>query len=140
MAKRKKKGDVGTVVKGTVSNFDQPDWGPLENVLPLIACDQFMWMCEIQLETKVPIHCYKHRWNRRSLHLSARGEAFTYLWRSDELGTFDPDEPGEYERVQLHRLLAAVLGNPRWHEIEDAEARVYADDRNLPYEGAEWTG
>ena len=45
-------------------------------------------------------------------------------------GSVDPGAPGEYERVRLHRLLAAVFGHPRWPEVEEAEARRLAWERN----------
>ena len=131
----KKKGSAGEVLKGTVVQGESADWEALENVISYHACDEFMWMFEVELEDGTRLHAYKHRWNRRYLHLSARGEAFTYIWRADD-EDFDPNAPGEYERVQLHRLLAAVLGQPRWPEVEDAEARRLAWERtDQPFNG-----
>lgn len=73
--KRKKKGDVGTIVKGVSECGDEPDWGPLENVLPWHACNGFMWMYTVQLETGTELQVYKHGSSRGNLHLSSKGEA-----------------------------------------------------------------
>ena len=130
-----KKNQLKKVLKGTVLQGEDPDWEPLENVISFHACDEFMWMFEVELEDGTRLHAYKHRWNRRYLHLSARGEAFTYVWRP-EYDRGESDGPGEYERVQLHRVLAAVLGQPRWPEVEEAEARRFAWERkDQPLEG-----
>lgn len=112
-----------TVLTGEVVNYETPDWAPLENIIEDDVCSWFMWMSEMELEDGTRIHAYKHRWNRRYLHLSARGEAFVFIWKLDE-PDFDPDAPSEYERVQLRKVLSAVLGPPRWPAVE-------ADERTL---------
>lgn len=134
MAKRKKKGDIGTVLKGTSLQGEDADWGPLENVLSHNACDGFMWMYEVELDNGTRLHVYKHRSTRGSLHLSARGEAFSYIWSIDD-EDFDPDAPSEYRREPLHRMLAAVLGTPFYPEVQAEEIRLFADGRNVPYAG-----
>lgn len=106
------------VLTGEVVQYEEPDWEPLENVIDLDACADFMWMFEVELEDGNRLHAYKHYWNRRYLHLSARGEAFAFIWKLDR-PDYDPDAPSEYERVQLHRALSAVLGHPRWPAVEE---------------------
>lgn len=112
----------GTVLTGVTIQGEEPDWGPLENVLEFDVCDDFMWMFEVELEDGTRLHAYKHYWNRRYLHLSARGEAYFYVWKADDQD-WDPDAPSEYERLQLHRALSAVLGSPRWPVVEERERR-----------------
>lgn len=132
MAKSKKQRRLEEVLKGTTLQGEDADWRPLQNVISYHACDEFMWMFEVELEDGTRLHAYKHHRNRRYLHLSARGEAFTYVWRADD-DDFDPDAPGEYRRVLLHRMLAAVLGTPMWPEVQEAEARRFAWERDSPF-------
>lgn len=108
----------GRILKGEPLDIDEPDWGPLENVIEFDVCDDFMWMYAVDLEDGTRLHVYKHHWNRRSLHLGTGGQAFVYIWTLDD-PDFDPDAPSEYEEVQLHRVLAAVLGSPRWPAVEE---------------------
>lgn len=136
MAKRKKKGDIGTVVKGVSECGEEPDWGPLENVLPWHACNGFMWMYEVELETGTRLQVYKHGTTRGNLHLSAKGEAYSYVWDPDEEREFDPDAPSEYRRVELHRMIAAVLGTPVYPAVQADEIHYYANGRsNVPAPG-----
>lgn len=113
------------VLTGEMLQGEEPDWGALENVIDLDSCADFMWMFEVELQDGTRLHAYKHYWNRRYLHLSARGEAYAYIWKADD-PDFDPDAPSEYERVQLHRVLAAVLGPPRWPAVEARERLDHA--------------
>lgn len=116
---------AGAVLTGKVVNYDQANWEALENVIDLDACADFMWMMEVELEDGTRIHAYKHWWNRRYVHLSARGEAFVYIWKLDD-PDYDPDAPSEYECVPLRHSLSAALGPPRWPEVERAEAQRLA--------------
>ena len=131
MAKRKKRGEIGTVLNGTTLQGSEPDWGPLENVLAWHACNPFMWMFEVELENGTRLHAYKHSHNRRYLHLSASGEAWSYVWKADD-DDFDPSAPSEYCREQLHRMIAAVLGPPSYPEVQAAEARRFTEAREVP--------
>ncbi len=110
----------GAGLNGEVTQYEKPDWGPLENVIDLDACGHFMWMFEVEREDGTLLHAYKHYWNRRYLHLSSRGEAFAYIWTFDD-PDYDPDAPSQYERILLHRALSAVLGPPRWPAVEARE-------------------
>lgn len=134
--KRRKKGEIGTVLKGvSLLGAEEPDWGPLENVLPWHACNGFMWMYEVELENGTRLQVYKHGSTRGNLHLSAGGEAYSYVWNIDE-EDFDRDAPSEYRRVELHRMIAAVLGPPLYPEVQADEIRFYARGRsNVPAPG-----
>lgn len=135
MAKRKKKGDIGTVLKGVDVQGQDADWGPLENVLPFLACDGFMWMYEVELENGTRLHVYKHIGSRGNLHLSDRGEAYSYIWDEADEESFDPKAPSKYRREPLHRMLAAVLGPPVYPRVQEQEIRFFAEGRNIPFPG-----
>jgi len=93
-------------VRGVMtSQYDEPEWGPL---LELAAehVDEFMWMFEVELESGLRLHAYKHIETRRYLHLDKEGRAFVYIW-PDEIK--DEDEPGSYREVDPKRLLDLVL-------------------------------
>lgn len=115
--------------------FDEPDWEPLLNVVEQDVVGDFMWMCEVELADGTRIHCYKHRWNRQSLHLSARGEAFYFVWTADD-DDYDPDEPSRYQPVRLSFMLRQVLGWPAWPEERRSrdieESLRIADEETAP--------
>lgn len=98
------------IVRGvTTSQYDTPDWEPL---LELAAehADEFMWMFEVELESGLRLHAYKHVETRRYLHLDKEGRAFVYIWPEE---IKDEDEPGSYREVDPQRLLRLVLeGQP----------------------------
>lgn len=98
------------IVRGvTTSQYDKPDWEPL---LELAAehVDEFMWMFEVELESGLRLHAYKHIETRKYLHLDKEGRAFVYIW-PDEIK--DDDEPGSYREVDPKRLLDLVLERRR---------------------------
>ena len=121
----KKKGSAGEVLKGTVVQGESADWEALENVISYHACDEFMWMFEVELEDGTRLHAYKHRWNRRYLHLSARGEAFTYIWRADD-EDFDPNGAG---RVREGPAPPPACGGPRAAKVAGGGGRGGAEAR-----------
>lgn len=90
----------------------EPDWEPLRNLLDDEVVEGFMWMGEIALENGTKLQIFKHRWSRRSIHLSSSGEAYYYDWEPED----DPDRPRLYVKLPVHEALAAVLGWPRWPE------------------------
>ena len=85
--------------------YDKPEWGPL---LELAAehIDDFMWMFEVELESGLHLHAYKHIETRKYLHLDKEGRAFVYIWPDD---IDDDDEPGSYREVDTQRILREVL-------------------------------
>ena len=57
---------------------NEPNWGPLERVLPMKWCGGFMYMGCFE-----GVHDYKHGLTRRSLQLDNEGRAYTYDSRTD---------------------------------------------------------
>jgi hypothetical protein len=55
----------------------EPDWGPLEAVLPLEWCGGFMWMQRVE-ENGMVIELYKHGITRRYLNLDQEGRAYRF--------------------------------------------------------------
>jgi hypothetical protein len=94
------------IVRGKLTHqFDEPEWGPLLELAP-DHIDEFMWMAEVELESGLRLHIYKHIETRKSLHLDKEGRAFVYLW-SEEIR--DKDEPGSYRQVDPQRIHKEVL-------------------------------
>lgn len=96
-------------VRGVMTEqYDKPEWEPL---LELAAehIDDFMWMFEVELESGLRLHAYKHVETRRYLHLDKEGRAFVYI-RSEEIA---PDAPGSYREVDPKRLLDLALERRR---------------------------
>lgn len=52
----------------------EPDWGPLENVLPYEECGGFMFMGYVG-----EVRMYKHGLTRRYLNLDPEGNAYGYI-------------------------------------------------------------
>lgn len=101
-------------IAGEVIQCREPDWGPLENLLDHEVIGVFMWMAEVGLENGTHLQVFKHRWSRRSMHLSSNGDAYYYDWDPED----DPERPSLYVKLPIRDALAAVLGSPRWPEHE----------------------
>ena len=56
----------------------EPDWGPLESVLPYEECGGFMFMGYVG-----EVRMYKHGFTRRYLNLDPEGNAYGYLAKSN---------------------------------------------------------
>jgi hypothetical protein len=82
--------------RGQMTQCKNPVWEPLLN-LASEHVDDFMWMCEVKLESGARLHAYKHYWTRRYLHLGEDGRAFVYR------------EPDRYRQISPCRLLQSVL-------------------------------
>lgn len=94
------------IVRGDMTRqYDKPEWGPLLDLAP-DDIDDFMWMFEVELESGLRLHAYKHIETRKYLHLDREGRAFVYLW-PEEID--DRDEPGSYREVDPQRILREVL-------------------------------
>ena len=84
------------IVRGHMTRqSDKPEWGPFLELAP-DHVDDFMWMFEVELESGLRLHAYKHIETRKYLHLDKEGRAFAYIW-PDEIR--DADEPGSYREV-----------------------------------------
>jgi hypothetical protein len=92
------------ISKGQLVQYESPQWQPLLDLAP-DQIDDFMWMHEIELESGLRVHAYKHRETRRYLHLDIDGRAFVYL----EPDRYDEREPDRYGEVDPEQLLATVL-------------------------------
>jgi hypothetical protein len=84
----------------TARNFERPDWGPLADLAPE-HLEDFMWVCEIEMEDGLRLHAYKHRETRRYMHLDHFGRAYVYV-SSVKLAA---DDDGHYEEVDPQWLL-----------------------------------
>ena len=94
------------IVRGEMTGqYDKPEWGPLLELAP-DHVDDFMWMFEVELESGLRLHAYKHIETRKYLHLDKEGRAFAYIWPDD---TLDAGEPGSYREVDPQRVLREVL-------------------------------
>lgn len=60
----------------------EPDWEPLERVLPADWCGGCMWMTRA-VQRKAVIELYKHGITRRFLNLDHRGGAWRYVSASN---------------------------------------------------------
>lgn len=56
----------------------EPDWGPLEHVLPYEECGGFMFMGYVG-----EIRMYKHGFTRRYLNLDPEGNAYGYIAKTN---------------------------------------------------------
>jgi hypothetical protein len=96
------------IVRGhSTHQYDKPEWGPLLELAPS-HIDDFMWMFEIELESGLRLHAYKHIETRKCLHLDKEGRAFVYIWPKDE-AIRKVDEWGSYREVDPRRILREVL-------------------------------
>ena len=94
------------IVRGEPTHqYDSPEWGPLLELAP-DHIDEFMWMSEIELESGLRLHIYKHIETRKNLHLDKEGRAFVFLWPEK---IRDGDEPGSYREVDPRHMLQEVL-------------------------------
>lgn len=72
---------------------DEPDWGPLEDLIPLAWCGSFMFMGYVG-----EIRMYKHELTRRYLNIDPQGNTYGYLGTSNE-----------YQRIPTEEAVEAVF-------------------------------
>jgi hypothetical protein len=96
------------IVRGEMTHqYDKPEWAPLLDLAP-DHIDDFMWMFEVELESGLRLHAYKHIETRKYLHLDKEGRAFVYIWPGpDDIG--NEDESNSYREVDPQRILKEVL-------------------------------
>ena len=91
--------------EGDVTQYETPDWGPLEGLAIRLVCSEFMWMHEVELENGTRVHAYKNIETRRYFHLDADGQFYGYT------------EEGKYRKMELDEFLTSrVLGWQMWRE------------------------
>jgi hypothetical protein len=101
---------------GNVVNYEQPVWEPLLG-LARIYVDEFMWMCEIELDNGTRLQAYKHYWTRRYLYLD--GERNAWFYRED----------GRYEQLvddlirHFNRIVLWHYPGQHQDECEESLAR-----------------
>ena len=89
----------------------EPDWGPLENVLPYEECGGFMFMGYVG-----EVRMYKHGFTRRYLNLDPEGNAYGYIAKTNN-----------YIKIPLELAIDEVF-----HGVEECGVR-----RNTPYSDEE---
>jgi hypothetical protein len=82
---------------GEVTNYEVPDWAPLEGALDQALVGWFMWMHEVRLADGTTLHAYKHQATRRYLYLGVSGGASYY------------DEDGMYVPLPVWRAIDAAF-------------------------------
>ncbi len=93
------------IVRGEMTaQYDSPNWDPLLELAP-DHIDDFMWMFEVQLESGLRLHAYKHWETRKYLHLDTEGRAFAYI----PPRSYKEDKPASYREVDPTRILREVL-------------------------------
>jgi hypothetical protein len=111
-------------VKGP-AGMHEPDWAPLERVLPLTHCAGFMWMGWAVRPDGPPIAQYKHGITRRYLNLDEHGNAYRYVPAPE------PSWCGSHVRIPLELAIEeAFEGIERLHGVNPA------DPRTTPYDDA----
>jgi hypothetical protein len=99
---------------------DEPDWGPLVQVVGEDLAGWFMWMFAPRTRGGRVLQAYKHIGSRCYLHLDAAGGAYQYM------------SSGRYRRIDLADALELVF-EPWWSSgeapLEDVVAAWAAIER-----------
>ena len=84
-------------ITGTLLQYDDPDWGPLESLVGVELASWFMWMNSVLLEDDAIMHAYKHVATRRYIHMAVDGRTFAYM------------SSGCYCELPRHRAIALAF-------------------------------
>ena len=99
--------------RGESLQEDDPEWGPLLDLVGERVAGDFMWMFEVALSNGTPLQAYKHLDTRRYIHLAPDGEAFA----------FEP--PDSYRGVATACVLAEVFALlPGLAGVDDEQIRA----------------
>lgn len=90
--------------------FEDPNWEPLEKVMPIEWCGAFMWMAETR-----GIHLYKHGFTRHYLNLDEDGNAYRFVSGSEL-----------YVPMDLGEAIEAVFEGLEW--MRRSRSSPYDDD------------
>jgi hypothetical protein len=63
-------------LEGRLSQYSEPEWAPLVELVGERLAAGFMWMNEDELEDGSSLHAYKHIFTRRYLYLTEDRRAF----------------------------------------------------------------
>jgi hypothetical protein len=85
------------VCRGTSTQGERPEWGPLLEAVGEEITGDFMWMFEVVLTDGRSLQAYKHIDTRCYIHLASNGEAFVY------------ESPDRYRTFPAADVLAAVF-------------------------------
>ena len=86
------------LLRGWLGQFDQPEWEPLEALLPDLLCRRFMWMNSVLLEDRHELQAYKHKDTRR------------YLWLDPETAAYESVGDHGFRRMRRRDALEQVFG------------------------------
>lgn len=109
------------ILRGTLGQFDRPDWTALVDLIGVELAGRFMWMSEIELEDGATVHAYKDKPSRRYFHLAEDGRAFYYTatgcYREVDretaiVGVFETSSLSKAEQKAVRSALAKARRDP----------------------------
>jgi hypothetical protein len=100
------------LVHGTVRQGDTPDWAPLEELVGVELCGQFMWIFDVELADGTRLNAYKHIWTRCYFNLADDGRAFHYA------------ADGRYREVDQYTAIVGVFED--WEGCQPTASEVEA--------------
>ena len=101
----------GSILQGEWGGCEEPDWGPLEKILPLELCGPFMWMSDVELDGGGRLFVYKHSATRRYFHLDESGAPYRYVG------------PDLYVPIRHHDAVEVVF--PPWWLLQDEQTPIH---------------
>lgn len=107
----------GRARKGSVEQYETPDWEPLRAIAGDELLEYFMWMHEVSLRDGTRIHAYKNIATRGYVHLTRAGDA--YVYEDEEL----------YRPIRADRLfwrIAMDLGGAYAEDVLQRDAMLAA--------------
>src|SRR3954447_14320775 len=90
-----------SILQGKWGGSEEPDWRPLEKILPVELCRAFMWMSDVDLHGGGHLYVYKHSVTRRYFHLDDDGAPYGYV------------APGVYVPLRHHDAVETMFP-PSW--------------------------
>src|SRR3954451_7170816 len=97
----------GSIRKGEWGGSEQPDWRPLEKIVPLDLCGPFLWMWDVEVDGGERLYVYKPSVPRRYFHLDRDGAPYRYA------------APDIYVPLRHHDAVELVF--PPWWLLHEAE-------------------
>lgn len=90
---------------GTIRQGERPVWQPLLDLVGEDLTGWFMWMYELELADRSPLHAYKHIATRRYLHLAEDGRTFAYQSAGDDYAEIAPRDALREAFAEWEQLL-----------------------------------